>query len=134
MEKHKREYVHVLDAGTFGLICEEDYREELDRIIFLARLFSKNGFSPGDRIYLLRSEKMDQLPDAGPVPEREKLKKLKRKEKQRDPSSSKNGSAGSACRGTVIVATSRQVEHFLAKGIDDFEDVPLEEAVRTWRI
>jgi len=32
------------------------------------------------------------------------------------------------------VATSRQVEHFLAKGIDDFEDVPLEEAVRTWRI
>ena len=50
----REDYTLVLDAGTFGIICRKDYRKELDRIIFLARLFSERGLHPGDRIYLLR--------------------------------------------------------------------------------
>ena len=126
----RKDYTHVLDAGTFGIICKEEYRRELGRITFLARLFSKKGFSPGDRIYLLRSQKLTKLQGTDPVLESVTLKKRKRKETSGDPVSSKNEKGESI----VILATSRQVEHFLAEGIDDFEDVPLEEAVRTWRI
>ena len=126
----RKDYTHVLDAGTFGIICKEEYRKELDRITFLARLFSKKGFSPGDRIYLLRSQKLKKLQGTDPVLESVTLKKRKRKEASGDPVSSKNEKNES----TVILATSSQVEHFLAEGIDDFEDVPLEEVVRTWRI
>ena len=120
----------MLDAGTFGIICKEEYRRELGRITFLARLFSKKEFSPGDRIYLLRSKKLKKLQGTDPVLESVTLKKRKRKEAPEDTASSKNEKD----EGIVILATSRQVEHFLSEGIDDFEDVPLEEAVRTWRI
>lgn len=126
----REDYTHVLDAGTFGIICREEYRKELDRITFLARLFSKRGFAPGDRIYLLRSQKLKKLEGTDPALEKMALKKRKRKEAPDDTASSKNEKG----EGTVILATSRQVEHFLAEGIDDFEDVPLEEAVRNWRI
>ena len=126
----RKDYTHVLDAGTFGIICKEEYRRELGRITFLARLFSKKEFSPGDRIYLLRSKKLKKLQGTDPVLESVTLKKRKRKEAPEDTASSKNEKD----EGIVILATSRQVEHFLSEGIDDFEDVPLEEAVRTWRI
>ncbi|MCI6699645.1 MAG: hypothetical protein MR488_10880 [Lachnospiraceae bacterium] len=130
MESQREETIHVLDAGTFGIICKEDYIKELDRITFLARLFSKKGFGPGDRIYLLRSQKLKTLQGTDPALEAVTLKKRKKKEAPEAPASSKSEKNES----TVILATSRQVEYFLAEGIDDFEDVPLEEAVRTWRI
>lgn len=126
----RKDYTHVLDAGTFGIICKEEYRKELGRITFLARLFSQKGFGPGDRIYILRSRKLKKLQGTDPVLESVTLKKRKRKEESENRSSSKNEKDG----GITILATSEQVEHFLAEGIDDFEDVPLEEAVRTWRI
>ena len=126
----REDYTHVLDAGTFGIICREEYRKELDRITFLARLFLKRGLHPGDRIYLLRSQKLKKLEGSDPALEKIMLKKRKRKDAPGDAASSKNGKG----EGIVILATSLQVEHFLAEGIDDFEDVPLEEAVQTWRI
>ena len=80
----REDYTLVLDAGTFGIICRKDYRKELDRIIFLARLFSERGLHPGDRIYLLRSQKLKKLQGTDPVLEHTELKKLKRKEEQKN--------------------------------------------------
>ena len=125
----REDYTLVLDAGTFGIICRKDYRKELDRIIFLARLFSERGLHPGDRIYLLRSQKLKKLQGTDPVLEHTELKKLKRKEEQKNVMPSENVKSGSI----AILATNRQVEHFLTEGIDDFEDIPLEEAAWTWR-
>ena len=84
----RKDYTHVLDAGTFGIICKEEYRRELGRITFLARLFSKKEFSPGDRIYLLRSKKLKKLQGTDPVLESVTLKKRKRKEAPEDTASS----------------------------------------------
>ena len=61
--------------------------------------------------------------------EHTELKKLKRKEEQKNVMPSENVKSGSI----AILATNRQVEHFLTEGIDDFEDIPLEEAALTWR-
>lgn len=129
MGKPKEDCTLVLDAGTFGIICREDTRKELDRIIFLARLFSEKGFHPGDRIYLLRSQKLKKLQGTDPVLEHTELKKLSRRKEQKNPNPSENAKNGSI----AILAASRQVEHFLTEGIDDFEDVPLEEATLIWR-
>lgn len=126
----RKDYTHVLDAGTFGIICKEEYRRELGRITFLARLFSKRGFGPGDRIYLLHSQKLKKLQGTDPVLEVVTLKKRKRKETPEDPAPSKSEKD----KSIAILATSSQVEHFLAEGINDFEDVPLLDVVRTWRI